>query len=498
MFGFGSFFSSSTSTYSDPEDDGKQHGGGSGAHRKLYDLLGVEPTASEQEIKKAWRKTAAKHHPDRGGDPVKFQEAQNAFEILCDPAKRQQYDRFGEAAFATSGAAPEFGGSTEDLLKTFFNTSNSNLYGKDLDDLLNKLKKQQQGTSPQKSKSSKQRARKTQHKGPDVELQCQVTLNELYTGCTKKIPRKRKMLCVGCGGIGGTESKFECQLCSGRGIVARHVRVGNFVQHVNDECPDCHGAGVIISVTSKCKACTGSGLAEESVDLMVPIEPGMKDGERLSFRGMGDQTATNMTPGTVFVNLVQTPHPEFERRGDDLVYSCQIALLEALTGLQVLITHLDGRKVKVTIPEDNSPVFKVIKPGDTKTVCQEGMPFFSNPLVKGDMIIKFEVLFPSSVCPMNYESFLKLEEFLPRGDKTHPRYTEIQKPSNVEDDPQEKKKRSRRKKNVDKGNKNKEAGILEEKTPAAADQQDNLAPDLQEIDFADDAQRYFHSTIFTQ
>eukprot|EP00475_Leptophrys_vorax_P028924 TRINITY_DN4214_c0_g1_i1.p1 TRINITY_DN4214_c0_g1~~TRINITY_DN4214_c0_g1_i1.p1 ORF type:complete len:507 (-),score=137.13 TRINITY_DN4214_c0_g1_i1:53-1573(-) len=401
MFGgFEQFFGSGGGGGGPPPRGGSGGGGSQPVdNESFYKILGVEKGCSEQELKKAWRKTAAVLHPDRGGDTQKFQEAQRAYEILSDPDKRARYDRFGEAAFSgnDAGGGGSGGGDMDDVLRAFFG-----------------------GGGPGGGGGG----RRGPPRGRDVGMKFEVSLEELYSGAEKKVEWERKTLCKSCDGNGGPpEAKTECSTCDGHGVVIRMVRMGPMIQQEQRHCPDCRGQGYSMKESLKCRPCNGQGIVQEKVDLTFTISPGMQHGEKIKLAEEGDRVMKEMIPGDVYMVLEQTPHPEFERKGDHLIYKKKIALLEALTGFQFIINHLDGRQLRISSPHDAAP-HQVVKPGDLKIVSNEGMPTHRNPLVKGSLVVQFEVEFPSEIGSVGSEEFKILHKFLPVGENTHSKFKE--------------------------------------------------------------------------
>jgi DnaJ family protein A protein 2 len=500
----------------DEQDNAKASGcppNTASTHRKLYDLLGIEPIASMEEIKKAWRKTAAMHHPDRGGDPVKFQEARNAYEILADPISRERYNQLGDVDFvsptATTSNAPNSSDDLKEHLKGFYNVYTASTGGFNVEEILQDFKKR--GT--QKSSPKKPFNAKTTHqrKGADITLQCCVTLQELYTGCTKVITRKRIISCLRCDGIGDTTGKQVCGHCAGAGKLLESVQYGKFVSFTPHWCSFCRGSGMVIKEPKHCVLCSGKKVIEELIDLHVVVTPGMVNGEILTYPGMGDQDSIDIEPGSIFVTLVETPHSEFERRGNDLTYKCQIALLEALTGVQLQINHLDSRIIKIAFPEHRHDKFEMIRPGKTIVIHQEGMPVRDNPMMKGDLIVQFEVLFPTVIATIVPKDYEMLKRYLPTGEKTHPIYAEqlfgareidVKPPFRrdkkremcglqveEENDPEKKELPSSYGHKETTKNMHNDA-LLSSAAPEPGDGDD--------IDLDEDAQRYFHTTIYNE
>jgi len=309
---------------------------------KLYETLGVDKTAGAKDIKKAYRKLAVKHHPDKGGDEAKFKEVSAAYEILSDAEKRSKYDKFG-----LEGVADEVGGG-----------------GRDASDLFSMFFGGGAGAGQ----------RRGPRKGEDVSHPIKVSLEELYNGKTVKLAINREVL-VG-------ESRF-CQACDGQGAVIelRQIALG-MVQQIQRRCAECGGQGNCCSSKKERKV------------LEVRINKGMKDQAKVVFRGMADEKP-NMEAGDINFIIQEVEHDTFKRKGADLLMTKNLSLNEALCGFEWMITHLDGRELVVK----NLPG-EVIKPETlarepfVKIIPDEGMPSLGNPFVKGDLYIAFRIDFP--------------------------------------------------------------------------------------------------------
>lgn len=368
-------------------------------NNKYYELLGLDPSASEQDIKKAWKKTAARLHPDRGGDTEKFQEAQHAYEVLSDPQKKSLYDQFGEDAVTGNAAGGGGGhGDMNDILSSFF------------------------GGGGQRNQGPP--------RGRDVGVKIEVTLEDLYLGSDRKLDWERKGLCSSCDGNGGPpEAKSQCSNCDGHGVVVKVIRMGHMIQQQQMRCPNCKGQGYLMKASLMCKNCKGEGIIDEKVALNYTISPGMSNGEKIRLAQEGDRVVKEMIPGDVYVVLETKKHDTFERKGEHLLTKKKISLLEALTGFQFNLPHLDGRVLRIASPlvGAENPVHKVVKPGDLMVVSHEGMPTFRNPLVKGNLVIQFEIEFPDQIVPsgiVSKQDYVNLHRFLPLGKNTHSQHTE--------------------------------------------------------------------------
>jgi len=308
---------------------------------KLYETLGVEKTADEKEIKKAYRKLAVKHHPDKGGDEQKFKEISAAYEVLSDSDKRAKYDKYGLDGISDDG--PGGGRSADDIFSMFFGGASG-------------------------------RSRGGPRKGENVNHPIKVSLEDLYNGKTVKLAINRQVQ-VG-------EPKM-CTACDGQGVVIelRQIALG-MVQQVQKRCTVCNGEGYI-----------GETKKERKV-LEVHIEKGMKNGQKVVFHGMADEKP-NMEPGDINFIVQEKEHELFKRKGADLLITKTLSLNEALCGFEWTVTHLDKREIVI-----KSRPGEVIKPESiggqpfVKIVSGEGMPSKGNPFVKGDLYVLFTVEFP--------------------------------------------------------------------------------------------------------
>eukprot|EP00296_Roombia_truncata_P007701 JP446151.1.p1 GENE.JP446151.1~~JP446151.1.p1 ORF type:complete len:418 (+),score=131.86 JP446151.1:37-1290(+) len=330
---------------------------------RLYDVLGVTKEASAADIKKAYRKEAVKHHPDKGGDPEKFKDLGFAYEVLSNPEKKQIYDEYGEEGLKEQGGG---GGSADDIFSAFFGGGMFGGGGR-----------QQRGP----------------RKGEDVVHKINVTLENLYNGKVSKLAINKNVLCGDCDGSGSKvpNANTECSGCRGQGvkIITRQIAPG-MVQQMQAVCPDCKGEGSVVPEKDKCKGCKGQKTVQERKILEVNIDKGMKHGQKIPFMGEADE-APGLVPGDVVFILNMAEHERFIRKNDDLVVIQKIKLAEALCGFQFVVEHLDGRHLLVS-----SEPGEIIKPGDIKLVSDEGMPQYKRPFDKGNLYIKFEVEFPPS------------------------------------------------------------------------------------------------------
>ncbi|PRP84835.1 DnaJ subfamily A member 2 [Planoprotostelium fungivorum] len=335
---------------------------------KLYEILGVPTTATPQEITKAYRKLAMKYHPDKNPDTAdKFKEISFAYEILNDEEKRQTYDQYGEEGLRDGG-----GGMDQDDLF-------SHIFGGGFP--FGGARGGRGGPRPGQKR-----------KGKDRGFAFGVTLEDVYKGKQTKFSHTKQALCGGCNGKGTNKvgGSMKCTHCEGSGVQTslRHLGFG-MVQQLQEKCRSCDGEGEVIRPKDRCKTCAGNKIKEETKMLDVYIDPGMRDGQRITFSGEGDQHP-DIVPGDIILVLQVEAHPTFSREGNDLIMTKKIGLIEALTGVHFTVEHLDKRILLV-----NSQPGEIIRPGDVKSIEGEGMPTNGNIFEKGRLLIKFDIEFPA-------------------------------------------------------------------------------------------------------
>lgn len=335
---------------------------------KYYDILGVSKTASPEELKKAYRQAAIRNHPDKGGDPEKFKELAQAYEVLSDSKKRSIYDQFGEDA-VKEGMDAGRGFDPFDIFEVFFG-----------------------GGGPSFGDSNFSRGTHRMKRGDDVVHPLKVSLEDLYNGASKKLSLSRNILCPKCKGKGSKSGVTgRCASCRGRGMKFTMQHLGpTMVQQVQHVCSDCKGSGESVTPKDRCLQCKGNKLIQIKIVLEVHVEKGMQHGQKIFFKGQADE-APAMETGDIVIVLQMKDHPKFKRKADDLFVDHSLTLTEALCGFQFALTHLDGRHLLIkTNPGE------VIKPGQSKSINHEGMPLYERPIMKGNLYINFQVNFPES------------------------------------------------------------------------------------------------------
>lgn len=334
------------------------------ADNKLYELLNVSRTATDAELKKSYRKLAMKYHPDKNPNPdeaEKFKEITYAYEILSDPEKRKTYDRFGVKGLQEGGA------DTNDMFSHIFGS----FFG---------------GGGGGGSRGGPSQCE-------PIVAQELVTLEDLYVG-GREISKKvtRIVRCAKCTGAGGKNVK-KCRECRGTGTKIIIHQMGFMTQQIATKCNDCDGSGDFIDKKDRCDACKGNKTVEEKKEIVIHIDKGMKDGQKVVFRGEGHHLPDTVQ-GDIIVLLKEKPHDTFKREHNDLILNQTISITQALCGFDLLIKHLDGRELHVKHEAGN-----VMKNGDIKCIEKEGMPIHKNPFERGNMFLKFTVEFPDSIDP---------------------------------------------------------------------------------------------------
>ncbi|KAI1920205.1 Type I HSP40 co-chaperone [Ophidiomyces ophidiicola] len=334
---------------------------------KYYDVLGVAPTASEAELKTAYKKGALKHHPDKNAHnpdaAEKFKDLSHAYEVLSDPQKRQLYDQFGEEGLEQGGGGG--GMNAEDLFAQFFGGGGGfgGMFGGGMRE-----------TGPKKART--------------IHHVHKVSLEDIYRGKVSKLALQKSVLCPGCEGRGGKEGAVkQCAGCNGTGMKIMMRQMGPMIQRFQSVCPDCSGEGEIIREKDRCKRCMGKKTTVERKVLHVHVDKGVKNGHRIDFRGEGDQVPGAL-PGDVVFEIEQKPHARFQRKEDDLFYQADIDLLTALAGGSINVEHLDDRWLTVNIAAGEP-----ITPGAIKVIKGQGMPSYRHHDF-GNLYIQFNVKFP--------------------------------------------------------------------------------------------------------
>ena len=361
-------------------------------NRDYYEILGVEKSASESEIKKAYRKMAMKYHPDRNkGDAdaeKKFKEAAEAYEVLSDADKKARYDQFGHAGLNNGG----FGGMDydnvgfEDIFSRFSDIFGGGIFG---DDIFG-------------GSAGRGRARRTAGQpGSDLKVRVSLKLEEIAFGTEKKLKVKKQTQCKTCNGTGAeTDSDFQtCGTCNGVGEV-RQVTRTILGQMVNVQaCPTCRGEGRII--TSKCKTCHGEGREKGEETVKINIPSGVSNGNYITLRGQGNAGLRGGPAGDLIVLIEEIEHEYFERDGNDIYYHLSLSIPDAILGTEVEVPTLKG-KAKLRIEEG-------IQPGKLLRMREKGIHGLNNSGI-GDELIRVNVYIPKEITAEERKQIEKLKE----------------------------------------------------------------------------------------
>lgn len=360
------------------------------AKKDLYEILGVAKNASEDELKKAYRRLAMKYHPDRNpGDKdaeAKFKEAKEAYEILSDAQKRAAYDQFGHAAFEAGmggGAGPGYGGG-------FSGASFSDIFGDIFGDVFGGGRGR--GTRP--------------YRGADLQYNLEISLEEAVAGTTVKIRVPTTEPCQACGGSGakkGTKPK-TCPTCGGAGA----VRIQQGIFTVQQTCPTCRGRGEIIE--EPCPECRGQGRVQTHKTLSVKIPPGVDTGDRIRLGGEGEPGEHGGPAGDLFVIIHVKPHPIFVRQDADLYCEVPISFATAALGGEVEVPTLGGRaRLKIPPETQSGKLFRLR--GKGVAPVRGGAP--------GDLICKVNVETPVNLTDAQKDLLRRFDESL-HGDHHRP------------------------------------------------------------------------------
>jgi len=343
--------------------------------RDYYEVLGVSKGATDDELKKAYRKVAKKYHPDMNpGDKeaeAKFKEANEAYEVLSDKDKRARYDQFGHAGVDPNFGAGGYGGGFDmgdidlgDLFGSFFGGGfGGGGFGG-----------QQRANAPQK--------------GESLRASMTVTFEEAAFGCEKELDLNRTEECQDCHGSGcqpGTTAE-TCPECRGAGVVRIQRGGGGFAFSTTAPCSKCRGTGKIIH--SPCKSCGGNGSVRRKKRISVTIPAGIDDGQAVSLRGQGNAGKNGGPAGDLIVGIRIKPHSQFQREGTTVLYEHPVSFYQAAMGAELEIPTIDG-KVKWTLPAGTQP-------GTTFRLRGKGIPELRGR-GRGDQYVTVKVQVPTSL-----------------------------------------------------------------------------------------------------
>ena len=364
--------------------------------RDYYEVLEVPKTATAEEIKKAYRKKAILYHPDKNpGDKEaeeKFKEAAEAYEVLSDPQKRQRYDQFGMAGMQGAGGFSGGGMSMEDIFTHFGDIFQG--AGFDLGDI---------GEMFMGGRGSRSRGSRVQ-RGSDMRVKVRLTLEEIASGCEKKIKVRKLVACKDCNGTGSKDGTTEtCPTCKGSGRVVRQQRGIFGMMQVQTDCDTCNGEGRIIK--NKCPKCNGEGVIRDEEIITITIPAGVAGGMQLTVPGKGNAAPHDGVNGDLLVLIEEEEHKDFVRQDSDLIYNLLLDMPTAVLGGQVQIPTLSG-DVKITITPGTQP-------GKVLRMRGKGLPRidqYGRNYGTGDLLINVGVYIPEHLTKDERKLIEKLQD----------------------------------------------------------------------------------------
>lgn len=364
--------------------------------RDLYDVLGVGRDASPDEIKRAYRQAALKYHPDRNSEDSdadeKFKEASAAYEVLSDPARRQRYDRFGHEGLRGADIHDFSHMRAEDIFSVF-----GDIFG----DMFGGGR---------------------QDRGVNLQIELELELADVAHDVERQIEFSRSDYCDACGGNGAEPgSKLRtCSTCGGYGQVERTSGIGFFMTRMVSACPDCRGAGKI--VTKPCKVCRGRGRVSKQRIVTIKIPAGVHDGQAVRLRGEGEPSARGSSRGDLLCYVRVRPHPYLIRDGNNLVFDLPISFTQAALGTRVEVPTLRG-KTEVTIkpgtqhgdiirlPGQGVPDVRSRRPGEMLVRVLIEIPRRMSDRQRA-LLTEFAATEDKQVLPTSKGFFEKLKEYL--------------------------------------------------------------------------------------
>ena len=331
--------------------------------RDYYEVLGVNKTSSQDEIKKAYRKLAKELHPDKGGDENKFKEVSEAYEVLSDDSKKANYDRFGHNENNR--------GNPEDMFRGFHEMFN-----------------QRFNQAPQV------------RTGENMSVTVKLTLEEIFNGVNKKYNYNRNVSCTECEGNGGTEP-YSCPTCNGSGMVTNLTRTPMGTFQTTHPCPSCESTGT--KYKTECGTCKGSGLTSKTESLEVDVPAGVQDGMTFVMQGKGQGIKSGVN-GDLHIRVIELPHKVFTRVGADLKMNLKLSYPQLVLGDKIEIETIEGNKIRMNVPEYSDV-------GSNLRVPFKGTRLYGKDN-RGDLIVTLGVEIPNDIDDETKEIITNLKEKL--------------------------------------------------------------------------------------
>lgn len=360
-----------------------------------YEVLGISKNATQDEIKKAFHRLAHKHHPDKGGDEKKFKEINEAYQVLSDAQKRQQYDQFGKGFEQMGGAGQNWDFNWSWQKNPFGGAQGEQDFDfEDLGDVFENLFSFGGG--------ARRASKKDVRKGKDIQVDIEISLEETLKIIYRKITLEKYNLCQRCHGNGaepGTKIN-ECVMCRGQGQVQQVKRtiLGSYTTFA--VCPECKGEGT--RPEKACNVCKGEGRArgQETIDVAVPA--GIDDNQSIEITGKGDAGKKGGKTGNLYVRVFIKKHPVFERKGDDLYISQQINYSQAILGDEIEIPTLEGTSILLKVPQGTES-------GKVLRISGKGIPHFGG-YGRGNMYVELIIKTPKKISKKQKELLHELKK----------------------------------------------------------------------------------------
>lgn len=356
--------------------------------RDYYEILGITKSATEDEIKKAYRKLAIKYHPDKNPNDKtaedKFKEAAEAYEVLSNAEKRQRYNQFGHAGVggAASGGGGGFGGG-----------------GMNMDDIFSQFGDIFGGSFGGFGGGSSRGGRRV-NRGSNLRVKVKLNLTEIANGVEKKIKVNKQVSCNTCKGSGAKNSDYDtCRMCNGSGVVTKIQQTMLGAMQTQTTCASCQGEGKIIK--DKCGSCHGEGVVRGEETISINIPAGVAEGMQLNVSGKGNAAVRGGINGDLMVLIEEEEHPELKREGQHLVYNLHISIPDAALGTSVDVPLVEG-KAKIKI-EPGTQSGKVLR------LKGKGLPDV-NSYYKGDLMVEISVFTPTTLSSEEKKIMEQLKE----------------------------------------------------------------------------------------
>lgn len=357
--------------------------------KDYYKILGVDRNASEEQIKKAYRKIAMKYHPDKNPDnkeaEEKFKEAAEAYEILNDPEKKARFDRGEDPSGKMSGFRGESDFGNADFMEDFMRNFNN---GQGFGGFGNNFKRRHQAQPK---------------KGQDLRIRISLDIHEIVSGVHKKIILPREINCKDCLGTGAKnkESIVKCSNCEGTGVysVRQQTQFGMFVQQTT--CPKCNGAGS--EIIAICNSCSGAGLISQSDNIEFDVPAGAVNGINMSINNLGNEAKGGGENGNLIIEISETEHPKLKREGLNIISDIFISYYDAVVGNDSVQTETVDGPVKIKI-DSGTESGKILR------LKGKGIPSLDNPTQRGDQLVFVNIFVPKNISDEDKNTISKLKK----------------------------------------------------------------------------------------